>query len=376
MLKPASFPDIAFYFFMAVILSLTFSLSGKSVDKPDRETEIQVLAQAYLATRPGTALSIGITDAGKCQYYNFGFTGVKKAEPVTSGTVYEIGSITKTFTGLLLAQAVSERRVKPNDDVRKYLSGAYPNLEFGGEPIRLLHLTNMTSGLPDNLPDLSSFKSPDGKETDAWAVVKALSVYSQENFLRDLHQVKLTAKPGEGDPAHSNVASQLLGCILEKVYGAPFDELVARYIEKPLGMRANRSSTKLAIGHNDQGREMPLLTAASAKASGGMRYSTADMLRYLQYQIAESSKAVVLSHTPNWYTLDNKLALSYYWIIESPESKERRFRYSGGTFGFASFCDFYPKRKLGVVLLSNRADNTAQDELKKLSDGIAVIVRR
>lgn len=67
-------------------------------------------------------------------------------------TIYEIGSISKTFGSLLLAKAVVEKRANLNDDIRQYLDGTYPNLTYGHEPIRLVHLTNWTAELPDNLP--------------------------------------------------------------------------------------------------------------------------------------------------------------------------------------------------------------------------------
>jgi D-alanyl-D-alanine-carboxypeptidase/D-alanyl-D-alanine-endopeptidase len=373
--KVISIIGIVLCFMAAAMFPLTSACSAAPTDMSAMEAKIQTLAQTYLATRPNSALSIGITYDGKSQYYNVGSVAGKTRQPANSASVYEIGSITKTFTGLLLAQAIAEHRVKPSDDVRKYLVGSYPNLEYGGEPIRLLHLANMTSGLPDNLPDLSSLKSSDGQEADAWAKVKALSAYTREDFFKDLHNVKLTGKPGN-DPAHSNTAGQLLGYVLEKIYGASFEALVARYIEKPLAMGADTSSAKIALGHDDHGSVMPALTMESAKASGGLRYSAADMLRYLQYQIGETSQAVVISHQPNWYTLDNKLALGYFWIIEAPKSHDRRFRYSGGTYGCSSFCDFYPARKLGVVLLSNQADRKAQDDLQKLSEAIAAAIHR
>lgn len=365
---PRSSIGAAFCLMASTVVALTSSASP--ADPLTKETKIRALMQAYLSTRPDTALSIGITYEGKCQYYNYGSIS---ARDVNNSSVYEIGSISKTFAGLMLAKAIAERRVRPDDDVRKYLAESYPNLEYKGEPIRLLHLANMTSSLPDNLPDLTSLKASDGNAADAWDKVRVLAAYTRKDFLRDLHSVMLAEKPGN-NPAHSNTAVQLLGYVLEDIYGAPYDVLIARTIEKPLAMNTNIASAPSVPGHDETGKLMPALTMDSARASGGLRYSTADMLRYLQYQIAESSRAVVISHKPNWYTLDHKVALGYFWIIESPDSQGRRFRYSGGTFGGSSFCDFYPKRKLGLVLLSNRADMKAQDDLKKLSEALVAEV--
>jgi CubicO group peptidase (beta-lactamase class C family) len=71
----------------------------------------------------------------------------------SQNTVYEIGSITKTFVSFYLANAVLEHKVSLDDDIRKYLKESYPNLEYNGAPIQLVHLANTTSLLPDWLPN-------------------------------------------------------------------------------------------------------------------------------------------------------------------------------------------------------------------------------
>ena len=66
----------------------------------------------------------------------------------TDSTIYEIASVSKSFTGILVAQAVLQR-LNINDDIRKYLSEDFSNLEYEGKPVRIKHLLTHTAGLPD-----------------------------------------------------------------------------------------------------------------------------------------------------------------------------------------------------------------------------------
>lgn len=318
------------------------------------------LARAYVA-KHGGQLSVGVTRGGRTTVLGHGGDAAS-----VSGANYEIGSIGKTMAGLILAQAVAEGRVNLQDDVRQYLDGDYPNLAFEGEPVRLVHLANMTSALPDNIPDLSGVPAVADKAA-------ALRAYSKTRFLADLHAAKLTVKPGD-QPAHSNVAAQLLAYVLERVYGQPYETLLARYVEDPLGM-AKTGTGPLAVGHDETGAVAPRLDMPFSRPAGGLSYSAADMLKYAAYQLAEPDAAVRLSHQGTWFTLDRKLSIGFFWIIGQTPTGGRRLRYSGGTYGFSSFCDLYPEERLGVVLLSSVADPSAQDDLQALSETLVTQLR-
>ena len=92
-------------------------------------------ANKFMSDQHSVGLSVGIIKDGRSWTYNFGEVEKRTTIPPSQHTIYELASITKTFTGVLLAQAVVERKVKLDDDVRRYLDGSYPNLEFEGQPI-------------------------------------------------------------------------------------------------------------------------------------------------------------------------------------------------------------------------------------------------
>ncbi len=327
---------------------------------------VRDLGRSWLDSNDGVGLSIGIYVNGERQFSNLGSTRLDGNKPPSENTVYEIGSIAKTMTGQLLARAIIEGRAALNDEAAKFLDEPYPNLENGGEIVRLLHLANMTSHLADNIPDLTQVRLVPG-ETLLTTRMRVLEKYTRGEFLRQLHMVKPQRPPGS-DPAYSNVASMLLGVVLEKLYGEPFEVILAREIEKPLKMNSGtQPPIKLrAQGYTKDNEPSPPFSAQTQFSSGSLRYSAEDLLRYASWQVVERDASVKLAHQPTWLTQDERQGVALYWIIEeSPQG--RRLRSSGVTFGFASFCDLYPEAGVAVVLLSNKATDGAQESLRALS---------
>lgn len=337
------------------------------------DESIRELARKWLVFNDGVGLSIGIYANGQRQFYNFGTTRLDGNKVPTENTVYEIGAIAKTMTGQLLARAIIEGRAALTDEVGKYLDEPYPNLENGGDPVRLVHLANMTSQLADNIPDLSQVRMVPG-EPLATTRMRVLEKYTRAEFLRQLHLLKPRRSPG-AEPAHSNVPSMLLGVALEKMYGEPFETILAHEIEKPLkmGNGAAPPTKLLAQGYSKESEELPPFSAPMQFASGSLRYSTQDLLRYASWQLVERDASVKLAHQPTWQSQNLRQGVAFYWIIgESPQG--RRLHYSGATLGFASMCDLYPEAGIAIVLLSNKAADGAQESLRALSANIAELV--
>jgi serine-type D-Ala-D-Ala carboxypeptidase/endopeptidase len=347
-------------------LTLLIPLGCFAAAPPLADTPIRELGREWLAANDGVGLSIGVYVNGQRLFYNFGATRLDGNKPPTKDTVYEIGSIAKTMTGQLLARAIVEGRADLNDEASKYLEEPYPNLENGGERVRLLHLANMTSQLADNIPDLTQVRTVPG-EPLIKTRMRVLTSYTRAEFLRQLHMVKPQRPPGN-DPAHSNVASMLLGVVLEKLYGESFETILAREIERPLKMGSGTAPAAklLAVGYTQDNSEAPPFAAKMLYAVGSLRYSTEDLLRFASWQVAERDASVKLAHQPTWLTLDKRQGVAFYWIIEE-SPRGRRLRYSGGTYGFAAMCDLYPEAGIAVVLLSNKAADGAQESLRALS---------
>ena len=333
---------------------------------------VQQEGKAFIKEPTRVGLSVGIIKDKQTYFYNFGTTEKGTSKAPTQNTIYEIGSVSKTFASLLLAQAVTEKRLSLEDDVRKYLKGKYPNLAYAGKPIKLVHLANTTSALPDNLPDRTATWQQANPDSIPSLILKASSTYTKQNFYDDLHSVKLDTVPGLL-PRHSNAGAQLLAYILENVYQIPYEKLVEKYIEKPLQMRSattvKAGNSLLAVGHNEKGNRMPYHFINNLEPSGGLRYSAADMVKYLAFQLAETNKAVALSHQPTWGSLEEE-AIGLNWNMRKTADSKRQLLHTGGTFGFASYCSFYPELGFGIVVLSNESDRETQGRLYEVADQI------
>ena len=190
----------------------TDNKQNKKIDKI-----VHNAVQIFLSDSSRVGLSIGIYTSGKEFFFNYGSIEKEKQILPTSKTIYEIGSISKTFTGTLLAQAVKDKKVKIDDDIRIYIDGNYPNLEYNGQPIKLSHLVSHISGLPPFLPDNPKLFDNPNFDILPFTISKIQNNYTKTNFFIDLHNVKLDTIPGYNFH-YSNSGAQLLKFILEKVY--------------------------------------------------------------------------------------------------------------------------------------------------------------
>ena len=339
---------------------------------PPFDAAVRELGRAWLVDSAGVGLSIGIYENGKRHFYNFGTVQIDGNQIPTKDTIYEIGTLTKVFSGQLLARAVVEGRASLNDEVAKYLDEPYTNLENTGAKIRLVHLANMTSQLLDIIPDVSQVRDVPG-ELLTVTRMRVFEKFTRTEFLRQLRFLAPRRPPGE-ELSPSNVAAMLLGVVLEKIYGEPFETLLAREIEKPMRMGSGVSpdTRRLARGYNDDNQPLPPFSPPILRSSGALRYSTDDLLKFAAWQMVERDASVKLAHQATWNTKDKREGVGLFWLIgQSPAG--RRLQYSGGTYGFASFCDLYPDARVAIVLLSNKAADGAQASLRALSAKLVVL---
>jgi D-alanyl-D-alanine-carboxypeptidase/D-alanyl-D-alanine-endopeptidase len=316
------------------------------------------------------SLSLGIIKDGVTYTFDYGeYDRVRHRRP-DAGTRYAIGSVTKTFTAILLARAVVEDRVTLNDDVRRYLDGQYPNLEFNGEPIRLIHLLNHNSGLPGMFPQSLSGKPSEEPRVERERIAaerRVLQHFTDADFLRELRTVQLEAAPGTRFH-YSNAAAELLRRILERVYGKPFELLVREGITGPLGMRDTTFALTPAEARRFVGYDAEGVSVGNnfnfAPAAGGLKSTVRDMLKYTRWQLAESDPAARLTHQPQW-RIDGNYSLGLNWQMFSLPNY-RMIWQEGGVPGFASYCVLYPELDLGIVAFTNELDPGTAGRLSAL----------
>ncbi len=351
---------------------------SESMKEPNKQRIESVARHISVAARelvndPRTVgLSVGFTIDGAVLTRHFGEVRRGSGQPPADSTLYEIGSISKTFTALMLAQAELDGKVQSTDDVRLHLREAYPNLEYQGQPVLLWHLISHVSGLPYMLPDKPDlFREPDFEKLPA-AIVALLKDYTRDRFLHDLHAVVIEQTPG-GAFQYSNAGAMLLGYILEDRYGMSFEQLLRAHIANPSGMHATTSlypaeASEIASGHGESGR-LALALPVSMNAAGGIRSTISDMLRYMARHLDENDPAIELSHRIRWGDpAANGIGLN--WQIAHSPGGHRRLWQSGGTFGFSSYCVGYPELGIGMVLLANEFDPGSQGRLESAASTI------
>jgi CubicO group peptidase (beta-lactamase class C family) len=307
----------------------------------------------YVLNGQNCGLSIGVIQNGQTTFYNYGETKKGTGDLPTINTIYEIGSITKTFCGNLLAIAVTEKKISLEDDIRKYLPKGFKNLELNNQPILIKHLANHTSGLP-RIPS----NIDDQKDYD---ILNPYKNYTKEMLFTYLNTIALTSEPGKMCE-YSNIGMALLGLILEDAYKKSFEELIIEKICYPNKMqdtKINLSATQLtnlADGHNDSGEFTNHWEFACFYAAGAIRSTTADMLKFINSNLLESDESIKLAHTTTFNSGQN-MALA--WHKMQRKTNKELIWHNGATGGFTSFCGFIKEKNCGFVILSNsssRAD--------------------
>jgi D-alanyl-D-alanine-carboxypeptidase/D-alanyl-D-alanine-endopeptidase len=260
-----------------------------------------------------------------------------------------------------------------DDDVRKYLNGNYPNLEFQAHPIRLYDLVNHRSGLPFFLPDKPEAMPGYNDEVIPWPtrIGELLRNYTREDFFADLHKVKLDAIPGEKF-SYSNAAAQLMGYILERVYGMLYEVLITDKIARPLKMADTTITLKpvqrerRAKGYDEKGILMPD-TPDQVQAAGAVKSTLADMLKYVEWQLAEKDEGVKLSHKPT--LTDDNYSVGLNWQMMR-SGNDRLIWQEGNIPGFDSLCINLPELSIGLVIFANEADRSSSRRLTLMANEI------
>jgi serine-type D-Ala-D-Ala carboxypeptidase/endopeptidase len=359
--------------FLQIAVSSTQAQAHPSQPSEDVETIVSRSAENFIKSAPqAVGVSIGVIKDGKTYTYNLGTLEKGKKDPPSSDSLYAIASITKTFTGTLLAQAVIEKKVRFDDDVRKYLDGNYPNLEFQGHFIQLGQLVNHNSGLPFNLPDIPENRPPFTTPVSL-ATTKMLSNYNRKDFLADLHKVEIKTVPGEKF-SYSNTAAVLLSIVLERVYAMPYEEIVKQKIAIPLGMVDTTisvnalQSSRLAKGYDENGAIVPD-PSDMLLGAGALKSTVADLLKYARWQLAEEDPAVKVSHEPR-FILSINFSVGLNWQMLHSGSY-RRIWQEGNLPGFVSMCMTFPELNMAVIFLANEDDPASSHALSVMAEEIA-----
>ncbi len=295
-----------------------------------------------------TGIVVGIIDGDKTYYYSYGVKSLTGKESVDEHSVFEIGSITKTFTGIILADMVIKGEMSLDEPLQKYLPKGITAPTRNGASIKLIHLSNHTSSLP-RMPGNFNPANPANPFAD----------YSEKQLYDFLKSYELPRDIGS-QYEYSNYAAGLLGHIMATAQGITYEALMIDVIAKPLGLQDTRIAftenmkKNLAIGHQDgvQVENWDLSTLAGA---GAIRSTAVDLLNYVSVNMGKvKSKlypAMQLSHKNSRTEGANPL-VGLGWHI-AVDDKSAIIWHNGGTGGYRSYAGFVRGGDRGVVVLTN-----------------------
>ncbi|MBP2337591.1 CubicO group peptidase (beta-lactamase class C family) [Saccharothrix coeruleofusca] len=269
-----------------------------------------------------------------------GTTARGGALPVRSDTRFEIGSLTKTFTALLLAEMVARGEVGYDDPVERYL----PRECAPRAPITLVRLATHSSGLPKLPPGLWRSALP------AWFTNPYRAFTA-----RDVLAAVPRARPRPG-VRYSNFGVGLLGHLLARAAGCPFEELLTARVLRPLGLPDTGCAPAPQATGYWRGRPRPPWEIPGLPAAGALRSSARDMLRYLTAHLNPSAtpleRALTEVARPRVALPGGADHLCLVWNHRARPGHELLF-HSGGTRGFTSFAGFSPRAGTALVALVN-----------------------
>lgn len=330
--------------------------------------------EKFVKSKNISSVSIGIYKDGRVYTEHFGEIVKGKNNPPNENTIYEVGSISKTITSYLVAKAVLDKKIKLEDDIRVYLDGNYPNLEYKGAPITIKHLITHTSGLPTFLPsNMNGLYEKLTKEVPNEFLALEKS-YDKEKFLHDLTTVSITTEPGV-NYLYSNAGAELIGCVLEKVYHKSIDEL----LKENFSDRYNMSTTAIKLDSLQaknlvRGYWMDSETLAPNNlnplwgTAGGIKMTITDMMGYIKLQLDDNNPIVSESHKA-LYEIRSPLQIGYYWRIWK-DKYGTSYNHHGGTSGTQNWLFIYPKYNLGISIITNQSGSKTPKLLNKIAQKI------
>ncbi len=308
----------------------------------------EILVRRIERQKQAIGIVVGVVEPDGRRVIAYGNLAKGDPRALDGDTIFEIGSVTKVFTSLLLADMVHRKEVTLDDPAAKYLPENVKMPERSAKSITLLDLSTHSSGLP-RLPGNLKLKDRHNPYAD----------YTVEDLYQFLSGCTLSRDPGS-EFEYSNLGGGLLGQLLAHRAGTDYESLIRNRITQPLSMPdtgitlSSSMKQRMATGHNAFLAPVSNWDFPTLAGAGALRSSANDMLtlleaflHYKESPLAPAMKAMLEVRRPAGQT---KIGLG--WLIYSADGREIAW-HNGGTGGFRSFVGYDPKERIGIVVLSN-----------------------
>ncbi len=300
--------------------------------------------------RRGVGLVVGVVNKDGHRIVAYGKTSKSDDRTPDGDTLFEIGSITKTFTSLLLSDMVERGEIALDDPAANHLPAGVTMPARNGKQITLFDLATHTSGLPAMS---TNFETNDP--------ANPFGDYSIDQLYRFVTTYVLSRDIGE-NYEYSNLGVGLLGHILELRAGIDYETLLHRRITGPLGMSSTAINlppvliARLARGHDQGLQPVRNWTLPALGGAGALRSTANDLLQFMAAELGhvETSLKVAMSAQlrPRRPTDTKGMETALGWFIQMTPAGEIVF-HDGRTAGYQSFLGLDQERQVGVVVLAN-----------------------
>ncbi len=333
-----------------LLLPMLSLSSAAALAAPILDAAVRERAETLVRDGKHASLVIAVIDGKDSAVYGFG-----RARPGDKGvpdadTVYEIGSVTKTMTGLLLADAIVAGKAQLDQPVAALLP-AYAIPALAGQKITVGQLATHFSGLP-RLP--ANLAPADMRNPYA--------DYAEAQLRAFLAGHTLARAPGAAYE-YSNLAYGLLGTALATQANMSYEELLQARIFRPLAMASSSAVTtpalraRLAPGHLADGKPAENWDFQAIAGAGAVRSSARDMIAYMQSYMQATRPAQQLAVQPRQVLAgegDGVKKVGLAWMLDQVKGQPFAW-HNGQTGGYASFAGYTLDGKRGVVVLSSTA---------------------
>ena len=325
-----------------------------------KETLDALLKERVDVGRESTGLVAVVLNGGRRIDAAYGRSDSADNRALDADTVFEIGSITKVFTALLLADMIVRGEVVASDPVAKFLPGNVRVPYFESTSITLLDLATYTSGLPI-MPSNFTPRNAANPYAD----------YSVEQLYDFVSNYKLRFKPGT-HYEYANLGFGLLGHALALRAGKSYEELVVSRICAPLGMEDTRITLsqsmqqRLAHGHNASLEPVANWDIPTLAGAGALRSTANDLVKFLEACLGNRpsplAPAMAMMLGERHPTERPRVEVAHGWFVSTSYRDEIAWK-DGGTGGYATFIGYSTKSRRASILLSNTADYGSNTKL-------------
>ena len=349
-----------FFFLLTLCTTVAgiFSCSAQSAENSTKlDAFIKHKADSMFKAQNVPGIFIGVSDNGVNNYYNFGYAIPDTKTVFDSATIFEIGSVTKTFTTYIVTSVLKEKGISDSSSIIKYLPDSVRNNK-ALENISFLSLMNHTSGLP-RLPD----------NMDLVTMTPYDRYTSKELFT----YLKTAIPKPNGKSNYSNLGMGLAGVLAERITGKTYAELLDQYIFLPFKLVTPDkaiASTNKSQGYMENEKadywNMDVLAPA-----GGLKCNAQEMLAYLTKMgdpVNEQSKEIINKLLEPTVQLNSSMNVCRGWVALEQKDKPIIYWHNGGTYGFSTFAAFTKGGKQAVIVVVNKFNANA------VSDGLGMSI--